>query len=172
MGAAIRSESRLKRLLSAYSASISRPPFLALLQSRIRSRRNKAISALWATRLEHRSYIPPIALEYAAYIQPRSSSCSSLHCFSVPVYSQKLWLCLRPVSNEHLSLLQSSTMDMPTTNPSLHRLIVYGPDANCTLKAGPYYCDPKYGVYQYRPSIAANATFIALYLLPCLSTPW
>lgn len=54
---------------------------------------------------------------------------------------------------------------MPTTNPSLRRLIVYGPDANCTLKAGPYYCDPKYGVYQYRPSIAANATFIALYFV-------
>lgn len=56
-------------------------------------------------------------------------------------------------------------MDKPTTNPSLRGLIVYGPDANCTLKAGPDYCDPKYGVYQYRPSIAANATFIALYLV-------
>ena len=56
-------------------------------------------------------------------------------------------------------------MEMPTTNPKLRGLIAYGGDANCTLKAGPDYCDPKYGVYQYIPSLAANVTFMVLYII-------
>lgn len=63
-------------------------------------------------------------------------------------------------------------MDMPTTNPSLRHLTVFGPNANCTLKAGPYYCDPKYGVYHYRPAVAANATFIALYVVALVIHSW
>lgn len=52
---------------------------------------------------------------------------------------------------------------MSTASPSHRGLIVYGPDANCTLSPGPDYCSPKYSIYEYRPSIAANATFIALF---------
>ena len=37
--------------------------------------------------------------------------------------------------------------------------ISYGPDENCTLTT----CDVSSSVYQYRPSIAANAIFIALF---------
>lgn len=53
--------------------------------------------------------------------------------------------------------------DKPLTDPSLRNLSVYGPEANCTLTPGPFYCDPRYSVYQYRPSLAANGIFIALY---------
>jgi hypothetical protein len=38
-------------------------------------------------------------------------------------------------------------------------LISYGPRANCTLDI----CPVEWSVYQYRPSLAANATFIALF---------
>ncbi|KAI1068934.1 hypothetical protein LB507_006432 [Fusarium sp. FIESC RH6] len=38
-------------------------------------------------------------------------------------------------------------------------LIVFGPDANCTLEL----CPIEWSVYQYRPSLAANITFIVLY---------
>ncbi|KAL4727744.1 hypothetical protein ACLX1H_004432 [Fusarium chlamydosporum] len=40
-------------------------------------------------------------------------------------------------------------------------LIVFGPDANCTLEL----CPVEWSVYQYRPSLAANITFIVLYAL-------
>ncbi|KAM0556084.1 hypothetical protein ACHAPJ_006072 [Fusarium lateritium] len=40
-------------------------------------------------------------------------------------------------------------------------LIVFGPDANCTLDL----CPVEWSVYQYRPSLAANITFIVLYAL-------
>lgn len=43
--------------------------------------------------------------------------------------------------------------------------ITYGPDANCTLAL----CDPKLGVYQYRPSIAANSVFLALYAIALIT---
>ena len=42
-------------------------------------------------------------------------------------------------------------------------LISYGPNENCTLTPGPQYCPPIVGVYEYRPSLAANTTFIALF---------
>ena len=38
-------------------------------------------------------------------------------------------------------------------------LVVFGPDANCTLEL----CPIEWSVYQYRPSLAANITFIVLY---------
>lgn len=38
-------------------------------------------------------------------------------------------------------------------------VIVYGPKANCTLEI----CPVEWSVYQYRPSLPANATFIALF---------
>ena len=45
-------------------------------------------------------------------------------------------------------------------------LISYGPDANCVLdKSSPYYCPATAGVYGYRPSLAANSTFLALFAL-------
>ncbi len=44
-------------------------------------------------------------------------------------------------------------------------LISYGPDENCTLTPGPQYCPPDVGVYEYRPSLAANCTFIALFFI-------
>ncbi|KAI9147645.1 Efflux pump himE [Paramyrothecium foliicola] len=40
-------------------------------------------------------------------------------------------------------------------------LIPYGPDANCTLEL----CPIEWTVYRYRPSLAANGTFIALFAL-------
>jgi hypothetical protein len=38
-------------------------------------------------------------------------------------------------------------------------LIVFGPDANCTLAI----CPIEWSVYQYRPSIPASAVFLALF---------
>lgn len=38
-------------------------------------------------------------------------------------------------------------------------LIPFGPDANCTLEL----CPVEWSVFQYQPSIAANATFIAIF---------
>lgn len=39
--------------------------------------------------------------------------------------------------------------------------VVYGPDANCTLAL----CPASVGVYQYRPSIAANVVFLLLFAI-------
>lgn len=39
------------------------------------------------------------------------------------------------------------------------QFIVFGPSANCTLEL----CPVEWSVYGYRPSIAANATFLALF---------
>ena len=41
-------------------------------------------------------------------------------------------------------------------------LISYGPNENCTL-TGPDACPVSTGVYEYRPSIAANAVLLALF---------
>lgn len=38
-------------------------------------------------------------------------------------------------------------------------VIVFGPDGNCTLAI----CPVEYSIYGYRPSLAANITFIVLY---------
>jgi hypothetical protein len=40
-------------------------------------------------------------------------------------------------------------------------LVIFGPDANCTLAL----CPVEWSVYQYRPSLAANITFIVLYAI-------
>lgn len=40
-------------------------------------------------------------------------------------------------------------------------MVVFGPDGNCTLDL----CPLEYSVYRYRPSLAANIVFIALYSL-------
>ena len=40
-------------------------------------------------------------------------------------------------------------------------LIVFGPDANCTLSL----CPVEWSVYQYRPSLASSIVFILLYVL-------
>ena len=40
-------------------------------------------------------------------------------------------------------------------------LVVFGPDANCTLDL----CPIEWSVYRYRPSLAANITFIVLYAI-------
>ncbi|KKY26438.1 putative parasitic phase-specific protein psp-1 [Phaeomoniella chlamydospora] len=42
-------------------------------------------------------------------------------------------------------------------------LIAYGPDANCTLEL----CPVTDSVYQYRPSLSASGTFIALFGIFC-----
>lgn len=44
-------------------------------------------------------------------------------------------------------------------------LISYGPNENCTLTPGPQYCPASVGVYEYRPSLAANSVFIALFAI-------
>ena len=53
--------------------------------------------------------------------------------------------------------------DMPTTDPALRGLEVYGPDANCTLTPGPLYCLVNYSVYQYRPTLAGNVSFLVFF---------
>lgn len=42
-------------------------------------------------------------------------------------------------------------------------LISYGPNENCTSTPGPQYCPTNVSVYEYRPSIAANSVFLALF---------
>lgn len=44
-------------------------------------------------------------------------------------------------------------------------LISYGPDENCTLTPGPFYCPPSAGVYEYRPSLSTNIIFIAFFFI-------
>lgn len=39
--------------------------------------------------------------------------------------------------------------------------VIFGPDANCTLSE----CPIEWSVFQYRPSLAANAAFLALFAL-------
>ena len=51
----------------------------------------------------------------------------------------------------------STLYDGGPVNPNYYS--VYGPDANCTLSV----CSVKASVYEYRPSIAANAVFLVLY---------
>lgn len=46
-----------------------------------------------------------------------------------------------------------------TDTQALDNYVVYGPDANCTLAL----CPASYSVYQYRPSLGANTTFIVLF---------
>lgn len=45
--------------------------------------------------------------------------------------------------------------------PSGQPIIVFGPDANCTLAL----CPIEWSVYQYQPSLAANGFFLAFYAL-------
>lgn len=52
---------------------------------------------------------------------------------------------------------------MANTGHNPNGLISYGPDENCTLTPGPRYCPASVGVYEYRPSLAANTVFIALF---------
>lgn len=52
---------------------------------------------------------------------------------------------------------------MANANHNPNGLISYGPNENCTLTPGPNYCPPSVGVYEYRPSLAANTTFIAVF---------
>lgn len=54
---------------------------------------------------------------------------------------------------------------MANANHNPNNLISYGPDENCTLTPGPTYCPPSVGVYEYRPSLAANTVFIALFFI-------
>ncbi len=46
-------------------------------------------------------------------------------------------------------------------DPALRGLLVYGPNANCTLAL----CSPLFGIYHYRPSISANAVFLAFFAI-------
>jgi hypothetical protein len=51
---------------------------------------------------------------------------------------------------------------MPNPFPGVPQgAIIFGSKANCTLDI----CPVKYSVYSYRPSLAANSTFIALFAL-------
>lgn len=52
---------------------------------------------------------------------------------------------------------------MANANHNPHNLISYGPNENCTLTPGPQYCPANVGVYEYRPSLAANGIFITLF---------
>lgn len=56
--------------------------------------------------------------------------------------------------------MSANPSNMPPGVPSLPpNMEVFGPGANCTLDL----CPIEYSVYGYRPSLAANYTFIALY---------
>lgn len=59
-------------------------------------------------------------------------------------------------------------MSIPALPPGAPRLppnvVVFGPGANCTLDI----CPVQYSVYGYRPSLAANISFIALYTVAAL----
>lgn len=44
-------------------------------------------------------------------------------------------------------------------------LILFGPESNCTLDL----CPIEWSVYQYRPSLPANAIFIVLYVLAMIA---
>lgn len=51
---------------------------------------------------------------------------------------------------------------MSRINPAY--LIPYGPNANCVLdQSSPYYCPVTDSVYEYRPSLGANITFMILF---------
>ena len=52
---------------------------------------------------------------------------------------------------------------MANANHNPNGLISYGPNENCTLTSGPQYCPVDVSVFEYRPSIAANSVFIALF---------
>ena len=52
---------------------------------------------------------------------------------------------------------------MANTHHNPNGLISYGPNENCTSTPGPQYCPVNVSVYEYRPSIAANSVFIALF---------
>lgn len=45
--------------------------------------------------------------------------------------------------------------------PGMPNVVIFGPGANCTLEL----CPVEWSVYQYRPSLAANLTFLVLYTL-------
>ena len=58
-----------------------------------------------------------------------------------------------------------STSSPPLGVPSLPpNVVVFGPRANCTLEI----CPVQSSVYGYRPSLAANLSFIALYTVASL----
>ncbi|GJN71356.1 RTA-like protein [Purpureocillium lilacinum] len=53
-------------------------------------------------------------------------------------------------------------MSSTSAPPALpNNLIAFGPDANCTLAL----CPVEWSVYQYRPSLAANITFLVLFAI-------
>lgn len=45
------------------------------------------------------------------------------------------------------------------SNTDYSNYVVYGPDANCTLAL----CPAELSVYQYRPSLAANVSFLVFF---------
>lgn len=62
----------------------------------------------------------------------------------------------------HLSLsISTSTKTIIMSQVPPDNLVIFGPDANCTLAL----CPVEWSVYQYRPSLAANITFIVLYAI-------
>lgn len=70
---------------------------------------------------------------------------------------------LPPVSIPHLDAsLQSQfpdTISLLAMSEANSTWVTYGPDANCTLAL----CPAEWSIYHYRPSLAANSLFIALF---------
>ena len=62
----------------------------------------------------------------------------------------------------------STTPGMNGTAMAPH-YVPFGPKANCTLDVT---CSIEMSVYQYRPSLAANGLFIALYSIALLVHVW
>ena len=65
----------------------------------------------------------------------------------------------------HLNLPPKDPATMANAGHNPNSLISYGPNENCTLTPGPQYCPASVGVYEYRPSLAADSVFIALFAI-------
>ena len=87
----------------------------------------------------------------------------SSFCYSI--YKVEILLLFSLTPTDHLSSSQSPLPTMANSNHNPNNLISYGPSENCTLTPGPTYCPPTVGVYEYRPSLAANTVFIVFFFL-------
>ena len=90
---------------------------------------------------------------------------SILAIFTFTFTSISVEILLPPSSHHLLYLLTTVTtlrhvMASPNfSNWNPHDWIFYGPNENCTLAL----CPVEYSVYEYRPSLAANISFIVLF---------
>lgn len=75
---------------------------------------------------------------------------------------EKYW-CAGGSNETGRQSIGSTKMESPS-HPLPPYIVVFGPGANCTLDL----CPVQYSLYRYRPSLAANGTFIALFAVACI----